>query len=357
MAQGNAACWVRLTLKGPLHVGRFVGVEREAVLDWVPADTLFGALVSAWAFTGHDVATYLETFVAGDPPFLLTSAFPLAGPVRFYPRPWLRPRPPDLLAGARKRIKRLRWVSAGVFGRLLAGESLAGEAGDDNFVHNEAVWLTRAERAQLPPAVLEEGHAWRNQTVPHVTVDRSQARSNLFHAGRVDFAAECGLWFAVRYRRDEALWQARLRSALDYLAGAGLGGLRSTGHGAFEWGAADEPVPDAAGASHAVTLSRYAPRDVDELRAALLAEPRAAYGLVLVGGWCRDGVLHAYRRRSVRMVDEGSVLAWPTGAVLGHAVDVTPQGVGQFGHRQRVLRYGYAYPVPVAPAALQEVPQ
>jgi len=43
--------------------------------------------------------------------------------------------------------------------------------------------------------------------------------------------------------------------------------------------------------------------------------------------------------------------------VLGHAVDVTPQGVGQFGHRHRVLRYGYAYPVPVAPAALQEVPQ
>lgn len=352
MAQAEDSVVVTLHPSGPLHVGLFVGQEREAALEWVPSDTLFAALVSAWAALGRDVPALLQGFWDGDPPFLLTSAFPRAGAVRFYPRPWVRPQPGGLLE--RKRAKSLRWVSAGIFQRLLGGQSLEGEGGDDNFLHEETVWLTHAERALLPEAVFEEegGRMWKRRVVPRVAVDRLENRSNLFHAGRVEYAAGCGLWFALRRRSAETSWPDRLDEALDYLGQAGLGGLRSTGHGAFTWEKGAGTFPE--GGSWAVTLSRYAPRDASELDHTLLADPRTAYRLVLVGGWCRDDRLHPWRRRSVRMVAEGSLLAWKEGGVAGHLADATPQGVGAFGPDHRVLRYGYAFPVAVQPAALAE---
>jgi len=352
MAQKDDVTVITLSPGGPLHVGLFIGEEREAALEWVPSDTLFAALVSAWAALDLDVPALLQGFREGDPPFLLTSAFPRAGAVRFYPRPWLRPRPAGLLE--RKRAKRLRWVSEGIFRRLLGGESLQGEDDDQNFLHEGKVWLTRTERDLLPEAVLAgEGLIWKHQVVPHVAVDRRENRSNLFHAGRVEFAAGCGLWFGLRWRRPETLSPDLVDRALDYLGQAGLGGLRSIGHGAFAWEKEESSLPSAQGPL-AITLSRYAPCDASELGETLLGDPHTAYRLVLVGGWCRDDALHPWRRRSLRLVAEGSLLAWDGRSVAGHLVDVTPQGVGAFGPNHRVLRYGYAFPATVNSKALAE---
>lgn len=359
MAHTDVTHIVTLRLKGPLHVGQFIGVEREAALDWVPSDTLFGALVSAWAALGQDVGRLLDGFRAGRPPFLLTSAFPRAGAVRFYPRPWLPFRPSNLFEQQRKRTKRLKWVSEGVFRRMVAGESLAGEGEDDNFIQGETVWLTREET--LPDSVFaedERGRAWGYRAAPRVTVDRADSASNLFHSGRVDFAPDCGLWFGLRFLDADPAWPTHVEAALHYLSDAGLGGLRSTGHGAFTWEwNTPPPSPEGAGGedSYAVTLSRYAPRDAAELQATLLGDARAAYRLATVGGWCRDDDLHPWRRRSVRMAAEGSLLAWNGRAAAGRLVDATPEGVGAFGADHRVWRYGYACPVGVAPAALAEV--
>jgi CRISPR-associated protein Csm4 len=352
MDQADDAAVVTIAPDGPLHVGQFIGVGREAALEWVPADTLFGAIVSAWAELGLAVPELLAGFHDGDPPFLLTSAFPRAGTVRFYPRPWLRPWAGDEMKG--KRLKGLRWVSAEVFRRIATGESLEGETGDANFIQGETIWLTSAERANLPPAVFgeqEHGQVYKYQAVPRVGVDRLASRGNPFHSGRVGFAARCGLWFGLRWRSSEPDWKTHITQALDYLRDAGLGGLRSTGHGAFTWAQEAESSPPGEG-PFAVTLSRYAPRDAAELRATLLDDQRTAYRLVTVGGWCRDDVLHPWRRRSTRLVAEGSILAWGSRAVAGHLVDVTPQGVNSFDPNHRVLRYGYAFPVPVSPAAV-----
>jgi CRISPR-associated protein Csm4 len=356
MAQTDASRIVTLCLKGPLHVGQFIGVEREAALAWAPADTLFGALVSAWAVLGQDVTAMLAGFRAGKPPFILTSAFPRAGTVRFYPRPWLYHYPANLFERERKRTKRLQWISEGVLERLVAGESLAGEGEDDNFIQGSAIWLTRAEQASLPKSIKqdENGRVWGYQSAPRVTVDRADSHSNLFHTGRVNFAPECGLWFGVRFLSDDPAWPEQVKTALAYLADAGLGGLRSTGHGAFTWAWERKDIPAAPQAgSLALTLSRYAPRDADELQATLLGKASTAYRLVTVGGWCRDDQLHPWRRRSVCMVTEGSLLAWDERATAGHLVNVTPEGVGVFGDAHRVWRYGYAFPVPVSPAAGQ----
>jgi CRISPR type III-A-associated RAMP protein Csm4 len=156
--------------------------------------------------------------------------------------------------------------------------------------------------------------------------------------------------------------EAPLHQALDVLADAGLGGLRSTGHGAFCWGWQEKDLPRAEQVGYAVTLARYAPRDVDEITHTLRVE-RSAYKLVTVGGWCVDDYGHPWQRQRVRLVAEGSIIghhSQPEGwlvPVTPHKPkdwqgDASPWPFGENGCGRQVYRWGFAFPFPVAEAAL-----
>src|SRR5512143_120162 len=77
-----------LVFRGGLHIGTR-GVNLEEAAAHIPSDTLFAALLGARRRARSDVAAFAAPFVkdAPDPPFLLTSAFPFAGALRFYPMP------------------------------------------------------------------------------------------------------------------------------------------------------------------------------------------------------------------------------------------------------------------------------
>jgi CRISPR-associated protein Csm4 len=323
-----------LTLCAPLHLGEFIGIGREAALEWIPSDSLFAAIVAAWAQTGVDVDAALN---GKQSPFTLTSAFPWAAGVRFYPCP---PRLPSLVVNAfaahnldSKALKKIRWLSQQVLDGLREGKSPAPE-----FLHNGGIWLTANEGQQietaLQPRAGEPVRLWTQQIVPRVTVDRTSNASNLFHSGRVLFAPGCGLWFAAR--GDTAL----IEPALNYLRDAGLGGLRSIGHGAFTYEATTAELPAADGRP-AFLLSRYAPQTDDELRG--LQDGSSTYGLVRVGGWCEDPNGNHWRRRAVRLVAEGALL--PAGA-RGALVNVRPEKVEWAGPVRPVYRCGLAFAIP-----------
>lgn len=353
----------RLRLRGALHVGRG-SLGLEGSLPYMPSDTLFSALVTTWAqmVTEAEIATWLAPFTQGQPPFLLTSAFPYAGDVRLYPAPAF-PAPLSLAArrGAGKRFKRLSHVSEGILAGWLAGGSLESELQQTlpdgkpvaNFVQGGRAWVTSDERRRIARALVlpadepETLQLWRETTVPHVVVGRADNQANLYHTGRVHFAAQCGLWFAVQ-GADET-WQARIGKALALMADSGMGGLRSRGHGAFaceEWaGALALPQPQPG--DYAMVLSRVAPTAAQ--MAALLDEG-ARYRLAAVGGWCGSDQETQRKRRRVRLLAEGSTVRW-TGERLGQMVDVNPTG-GQ-GLAHPVYRYGYALAVGVAAQALE----
>lgn len=320
-----------LTLRGALHLGEFVGVGREAAQEWIPSDSLFAALVTAWAQTGVDVDATLK---GGQSPFTLTSAFPLAAGVRFYPCP---PRLPGFVAQGfqhdSKALKKIRWLSQAVLDVLRAGHMPERE-----FLHGGSLWLTVNERRQIEKALVTTDNEplllWKHQTVPRVTVDRTSSASALFHSGRVLFAPKCGLWFAAR--GDTAL----IEPALRYLQDAGLGGLRSIGHGAFTCEPKADDLPAADGGP-ALLLSRYAPQTDDELRG--LQNENSAYALVRVGGWCEDPNGNHWRRRAVRLVAEGALLP---GGARGALVNVRPENVAWAGPERPVYRYGLAFAIP-----------
>lgn len=328
-----------LNLRSPLYLGEFVGINREATLDWIPSDTLLAAMVTAWAQQGVDVKARLAAINAPHPALRLTSALPRAGTVRFYPAP---PRKPQRLFGALevKTLKKIAWLSQGVLDQLSKTDQVPAHA-DDNFLHGKSIWLTTAEREAVDPLLAEDEEGrlslWRKQIVPHVTLDRASNASNLFHTGRVTFGENCGLWLGVR---GEAAW---VRAALSYLSDAGLGGLRSSGHGAFD--AHEQPIdlPEVKADEWGLCLSRYAPQSETEIVQGLQA-PQSTYQLVTVGGWCQDDEGHHWRRRAVRMLAEGAVL--PASA-RGGLVDVRPVKPEEWlGPQRPVYRSGLAFLIP-----------
>ena len=352
----------RLTFTGGVHVGeRGLNLEEHSVQ--VSAGTLFAALTAVFRRLGHDPAAFAAPFLDHAPPFLLSSLFPYAGDVAFFPLPvpltrWLKPK---TLKKRRKDIQRVSYVSEALFRRMLAGEALddwlfpkkaTAESERGVALQDGGFWLTAAEIDRLPEALrLPRGryHALRQRRVyaaaksPRVTVDRLTSASEIYHTGRVRFAPECGLWFGVDWRAPDSpvgatglSYRDALTQVLTLLGEDGLGGERSVGYGAFTFARADalalpDPAPDAA----LLLLSRYHPRP-EELPDALTG-PAAAYSLIPQGGWAQTWDGPARRRKRVWLLAEGSVVQAVGAGPWGDVVDVRPDG---FPHP--VWRYGFA---------------
>jgi len=358
----------RLTFPGGLHIGaRGVNLEESSVS--VPSDTLFAALLDAHRRAGGNVNEWFvdtlgkdvpQATLTRDCPYRITSAFPFAGDVLFFPVPipaqaFLSNK---LLKERRKEVKRIRFISEGILRKMLAGEPLDGwffpEENDKTdpqkgvALQGGALWLTADEVARLPRAyhlAVGKRHALHRQlvykeaTTPRVTVDRINAASTIFHAGRVTFAAKCGLWLGLTGKTPP-----EFERALCTLSEDGLGGERSAGYGAFSY-TASQPLslPDPQPGGAALLFSRYHPR-AEETPA--LQHQGAGYELVPVAGWLRSWEGAAQRRRRLWLVREGSVVYPPDMGLWGDVVDVRPDYENPAGDLPHpVWRYGLALAV------------
>lgn len=339
-----------LTFPRGIHIGAG-GVESvEESRESVPSDTLFAALLDTWRHLGRDVKEILPE--SGEPAFRVTSAFPFADGVRFYPRPVdLRELfTEDVLKAesAGKRLKKIRYISEKLLLKAAGGEYL------DNFLFPEdenedpqtgialqggAFWLLPEEVKDLPEAwrlpekdwwLLRRKKVYDTQTAPRVTVDRISSASNLFQSERVIFNEGCGLWFG-------ALGQtSSLSELLTVLGDSGLGGERTAGYGHFTWKPKGE-LPLEAPQSAAYLLSRWHPK-AEEV--GLLSN--SSYKLEAVEGWLRTPEnAAAQRRKRLWLVAEGSLIA---GNPQGDAVDVRPEYEAKSGETipHPVYRPGFA---------------
>jgi len=361
-----------LTFRSGLHVGsRGVDVDEARVI--VPADTLFSALLSTWVQTGHEAAQFVQPFVTDppEPPFLLSSAFPFAGDVRFYPAPvnLVDHFSKATVTGRGKALKRITWVSEVLLGKMLAGDALDEwlfpedpyeEPDKGVALQGGELWLTREEVAGLPTAMrrkpdkpedrplraLRRLKVLSTQRTPRVSIDRVTNASNIFHAGRATFARGCGLWFGVKWLRpNDAIgnltYPQIFHHLLTLLADEGLGGERTYGYGAFMFNQKDAvSLPDPLQHEPAYLLSRYHPRE-DELPGVLRGKG-AAYRLESVAGWLYSPNEAGQRRKRLYLLGEGSLITWP-GDPAGDVSDVKPE----YDHASQpfphpVWRYGLA---------------
>ncbi len=327
------------------------GLEQEDSAAHCPSDTLFAALVATLGdlkgTAGVDAFTV--PFEEGTPPFLLTSAFPIAGSLPLLPRPFayvdLTPMP-----GQRKLLKRLAYVSPAIFRRILAGSSMDDYAGEKGaFLQGGKVWIAAGEIERLPETWrdldeerLREKKVWDSTPVDRVAVDRVSSASSIYRIGRTTYAPGCGLWAGVQWPQGiNAAARSQLETLLAHLGDRGLGGERSVGYGQFkmETTGLDLGLP-LVDSGRALTLSRYLPRR-EELPDAL--QGGAAYRLAPVAGWLGAPGHAARRRRQVRFLVEGAVFEPVGTGSWGRLADVRPAGWDGFP----IWRYGYACPVGV----------
>lgn len=328
---------VRLKPKGSFHIGER-GIGYEGALDFIPADTLFASLCANWTLLFGEEQFLSDLLPNGEPnwtpPFLISSAFPFAGSVRFYPKPMLPP--PE----QSKRWKEVSWVSEGVFEQWLRGETI--DSTNLNSLHDGSVILTGGECHSLAEDMkvrsVENLRLWAIQRAPRVTLDVSTHSSSLFHFGRLSFYEGCGLFFFVRFFNDGLA--EKFKAAVRLMGDEGVGGDRTTGHGSFEPDFIDG-IPlfcQPKTSEKFVTLSPLFPKQGEV--SSLLSEG-CRYSLTVRSGWVGGVFATSLRRRTVRMLSEGSVLCGSADKVWGTMVDVTPNN-----SPHPVYRWGFAFPVP-----------
>ncbi len=171
------------------HLAFQAPVALDPHLPTIPSDALFASLAAAWGRaqgSAQAEALWWEPFRAGRPPFLLTSAFPYAGWVRFYPWPpasrWLWPPQQRDAVGSHPELAPARFFSAGILAQALQGKDptplLVGpeaRALQGGLLRLSAQEL--AEKSRLPG---EQTELWRP------TAD-----------GQVRFGPVAGLWLGV----------------------------------------------------------------------------------------------------------------------------------------------------------------
>lgn len=330
---------IRIQPRGPFHLGeRGVGLEETA--EFIHSDTLFGALCWAWTlYHGHDLSTFLEPFQAGNPPFLISSAFHYAGDVHLLPRPQTG----ISIKGDEEKAYKIGkgvWISLS-----LLTEAARGPISGDRVipVWEESTFLLEDDHSRLPETLRsrKDSRPWTVTRVPRVSLDRISQSSEIFHAGRLEFAPKCGLYLWAQLRSPQA--KRELETLFRLLGDEGLGGERSCGYGKFEPIFTDTEPPDFVErqTSAWLLLSLYNPSP-GELEALDLR--RSAYTFVRRKSWVYSAQSRSLQTATLSHFAEGSVLVYKQATSLqGRLVEALSAGPG-IPHP--VYRNGLAFALP-----------
>ena len=264
-------------------------VKVDPAAPGIPSDALFAALTAAWQQARGDsaVSAWWKPFREGRPPFVLTSAFPYVGRVRFYPWPpatrWLWPPHRRGEAPGGDAWTTARFFSAGILALALQGRdpTAALMGAEARQMQQGALRLTRAE--------------WREKLAPAV---QSTISWTVTHDGRVAFAEGAGLWFGVWWCKegpatlsDGTPWRTAWQTALETLAADN------------PWGAWRCPAPDDASS----------PRGCQPLLRPVL--PQVVRGPAYLLSRCAPSDASAVPL-AVHPVPEGAPLRWDAGSLV-----------------------------------------
>lgn len=306
--------------------------SRGAYRHELHSDTLFGLI--CWAirevFSEARLVELLEAFAAGQPPFLISSAFPCAQDKDrkpFLPRPQLQPPQPvgelsQKEAQRLKRHKRLRYIPAEHFNQFVQGgysESSYYASGDWEEVEDEVKDLVPRRTDRL------------RSTINRLS-GTTDGEGTLF-AGP-EYRADGGLYFLLD--GDEA---ELVEDALRFLEDFGWGGGNSVGYGHFAATVDESPLgPPVNQPDRFVTLSLYHPRP-EELTHFRTGE--AWYELTVRKGKVGGHFLQAgdFWKRSVLMFAPGSTFSaiaekqvYGRNPIVKGRQDGLPFDVQQFGY-------------------------
>ena len=337
---GNSAIY-RLNFQTQLHIGRDTGAAQvgslglEKTETYIPADAIFSAICQTWTrfYDAENLTDFLKGYTENSEqlPFELTSAFPFASDVYFYPRPltWT--------VKNSKASKGVRFVSQSIFQDIISGNP--PKFSEDHLINGGVVWVSPTERERLREIMSlktpNDVTIWETHTRPRVTMGSQNAGSQIWHVQTAQFNTHCGLWFAAKFDTDET--QQKIETLLQVLGDSGIGGERNAGYGMFDFTKPTHEMPTVAPSDRFMTLSRMCPKSPEQLEKLLTGD--VAYNLTALSGRMTDTGSDT-RRKKINLFTEGSVLH-TDGERVGRLVD----GLEPDDCPHPVYRYGFAWQV------------
>lgn len=343
----------RLCPTAPVHLGER-GIGMEETSDVIHSDSLFGALSCAWSTLHGDdeLEALIEEFLKGTAPFVISSGFPFISDLLLFPKPLGALVELIGANGAEneKKIKKAEFVSKEVFEWIMGGGKPADS--DWAFIYNgnKIAGIASASEKALIGQKPSKTVFWKRQEAPHVVLDRSNQSSSIFRVGDVSFSKGTGFYFLVDFRDNSII--SKFDGAMRLLGDEGIGGERSTGKGSFifkkesveirtENSNIDNDNNSINRSSGSLALlSLYHPAKT-EVELGLLM--RSRYQLITRRGWISSQGSRTLRKKTVRMISEGSIIPKIGGLPRGALVDVTPQEM----KAHKVYANGLALGVPM----------
>ena len=285
-----------LNFHSPLHLG--------AARGWVGGNRNFNPCGHPLFSDLSDVANLLwgsslsPIFWLGtkrSEPFLLTSAFPFAGDIRFFPKPLIalnvemdddRKALEVKANDNRKKLKRVRYLSERRFRQIANGAPIAFDEND--LINSGQLWIHGDDKCS--PTV------WTTDKRPRVTLDRQSSASEIWHLGGVKFHEGCGLWFDAKFDTEET--QTQVETILRVLGDTGIGGERNAGYGLFDIHRKPAEPQSEEEMDRFVTLSPICPRNADELDR-LIQGGDIGYTLEERSGWIGSIEGNGLRRQQI----------------------------------------------------------
>lgn len=282
----------KLHFTSPIHLGD-ARDDYGVSLKSMASDTMYAALISCLAKLGEEIPEN------GDLGCAISSLFPFYqkdkaddSAVLFFPKPLKQTLPKSKKAvEERKKIKKVVWLDASYFTKILRGEQLF----DEQTIGGNAIQGEFMTDAPIDKDFIS------SQVSPRVTVSRDFSEdAKPFYMDRVTFKGYSGLFFIAD--GDVPL----LEKALNLLQHEGIGTDRNVGNGYFEYekDTIEIDMPDAA--DFAMSLSSFVPESKEQLQA-LLDSDNIAYDFQRRGGWIttppnntlRKNVIYAFTAASV----------------------------------------------------------
>jgi CRISPR-associated protein Csm4 len=304
---------VKLKPKGAFHIGEREN-WREGSKTYIPSDTLFSALCHCYMLLYGEADSLLKGFLEGNPPFLISSAFPYWKDKYFFPVPKNQ-------FPKEKKAKKIQFVDLIGMQELLSGERL------EDII----------DRINTIPSYTQKEEPWKLEDVPRIGLSRwtNHPGDRFFHFGQVIYHEGTGLFLLMDFRDNHI--KKRILASLNLLAHEGIGGDRTCGKGLFEKPEILEfEMNIISGADGLYSTSIYCP-----LLEELTDIDKGFYELEDRKGYIYSPSGQSLRRRSIRAFSEGSVFSNDINR-LGRLVDVTPD----IFKAHRVYRYGFIFPLP-----------
>ena len=279
----------KLHFTSPLHLGD-AREDYGVSLKTIASDTMYAALISCLAKLGIEIPNN------GDLGCTISSLFPFyqkdkgSDAVLFFPKALKQTLPTSEKAvEERKKVKKVAWLDAQAFSKMLKGEQLFDDTTIDNI---QGVYLTDKE--------IDKDFI-SSQVSARVSVSRDgQEDATPFYMDRITFKGYSGLYFIAEGNVE------LLEKALNLLQSEGIGTDRNVGNGYFEYTNCTLEIDIPNNAEHIIALSSFVPESKAQLQS-MLESDDIAYDFQRRGGWIttsphntlRKNVIYAFTAASV----------------------------------------------------------